>query len=703
MSNKISLWQLLQNHKIIIPIIQRDYAQGREGKESLRHNFLKELKEALDNNASDNSYSLTLDFVYGTKDSSGESMYPLDGQQRLTTLWLLHWYMAYKTGKLKEENVCLTLKKFSYETRVSSREFCEKLCRLPVMPEDGNLLNYIQLQTWYFSSWKQDPTIQSMLRMLCGAEKKDSVDEDVIDSIDELFRNCGNLENYWTQLTAKEPNICPISFYKTIIGTKSLPMTDDMYIKMNARGKPLTSFENFKADLLKWIEDKKIGSKSPFGYASLIDNAWTDIFWNVAKDTTHRIDESIFSWINRFLVNELALKDPNHILYKKLLGETSEKDRYDDNKYVYAGYKNYETVISSDLLDRLVSILSRFGNYLSGTEFNKISYDRWNTKFYFIPRFVYEKDSYDRVDGRDQYKVTTVTFKERVIFFGICKYFLEGEYENTSFSRWIRVLWNLVENGNFEFIPYLKLIADPGFKSHDIYQSLVDFTVPDKIINKEQLLEEIAKVKQILHPDENAELPEAPENWDYNCNEWNWEQAIIDAEDYAFFNGAIRFLYTGHSNNVDWLDFKTKFNNLKALIPENESERHTVKLLIPYLNQNDLRKIFSQRSLSNNNDNLKKLLITYSSEIHEFLMKSGKTAEKTQLHKDLITLCENKPGYWIHTEWKDGIDVLSDYLRRRDYYEYSSYYIGNTALRHGLKILKGLTGKGNIELVGEYH
>ena len=50
---------------------------------------------------------------------------PLDGQQRLTTLFLLHWYAA------KRENIPAgqweVLKKFSYATRPSARRFCEQL------------------------------------------------------------------------------------------------------------------------------------------------------------------------------------------------------------------------------------------------------------------------------------------------------------------------------------------------------------------------------------------------------------------------------------------------------------------------------------------------------------------------------------------------------------------------------------------------
>ena len=107
--NTFSFWNLIRRNKVIIPIIQRDYAQGRLGKETLRQKFLQELKDALDNS---HGQALTLDFVYGVENSK-ESIYPLDGQQRLTTLWLLHWYLAYKTGRIKDNNIKQTLKRFT--------------------------------------------------------------------------------------------------------------------------------------------------------------------------------------------------------------------------------------------------------------------------------------------------------------------------------------------------------------------------------------------------------------------------------------------------------------------------------------------------------------------------------------------------------------------------------------------------------------
>ena len=98
--------EAVQLKKIIIPIIQRDYAQGRKGTDvtRIRERFLDSLYKAV------TEKPITLDFVYGDIDSEG-NMTPLDGQQRLTTLFLLHWYAAQK-GSVSEAEYSF-LKRFS--------------------------------------------------------------------------------------------------------------------------------------------------------------------------------------------------------------------------------------------------------------------------------------------------------------------------------------------------------------------------------------------------------------------------------------------------------------------------------------------------------------------------------------------------------------------------------------------------------------
>src|SRR5690348_1184106 len=83
--------------RIEIPIIQRDYAQGRDSLAvaRIRSNFLDVLHGALTTET-----PVSLDFVYG--DVVNGTLRPLDGQQRLTTLFLLHWYLAWRAARLEE-------------------------------------------------------------------------------------------------------------------------------------------------------------------------------------------------------------------------------------------------------------------------------------------------------------------------------------------------------------------------------------------------------------------------------------------------------------------------------------------------------------------------------------------------------------------------------------------------------------------------
>ena len=96
--SQINYQQLLKRHgHIRIPMIQRDYAQGRPSQTEVREEFLGALEDALRCPADDPSLPLNLDFIYGSVEGKLETRFsPLDGQQRLTTLFLLHWYIAWR-------------------------------------------------------------------------------------------------------------------------------------------------------------------------------------------------------------------------------------------------------------------------------------------------------------------------------------------------------------------------------------------------------------------------------------------------------------------------------------------------------------------------------------------------------------------------------------------------------------------------------
>ena len=237
--------------EIEVPLIQRDYAQGREGAavKEIRRNFLRVLLKAIAGEE-----PVGLDFVYGSV--TDKTLEPLDGQQRLTTLFLLHWYLASFAGILDSD---ASWTRFSYATRPSARTFCRHLVRNP-LPDVEVPSEWIVDQPWYLYMWRDDPTIQSMLVMI------DAIDEDIQQSFPDL-----DIQEAWDRLT-DETNPA-ISFY--LLPLDDMESPEELYIKMNSRGKPLTPFETFKAGFEKDIEHSGRADE----FAHRIDGPWSDLLW----------------------------------------------------------------------------------------------------------------------------------------------------------------------------------------------------------------------------------------------------------------------------------------------------------------------------------------------------------------------------------------------------------------------------------------
>lgn len=253
-----------------VPLIQRDYAQGRQQgmTPEIREDFLRVLLGALAGGP-----RVSLDFVYGRVTKS--TLLPLDGQQRLTTLFLLHWYVASAAGTLTPD---APWTRFSYATRPGARLFCQRLARTPLPAGTRSPSQWIVDQPWYQFGWRHDPTIQSALVM--------------IDAIDDGLRQWHpglDLTTAWRRLTdLDEP---AISFY--VLPLDDLDSDEDLYIKMNSRGRPLTPFENFKA----LLEQEIAYSGRAADFAQQIDGAWSDMFWRF-DDGDDVIDDELMRYLD---------------------------------------------------------------------------------------------------------------------------------------------------------------------------------------------------------------------------------------------------------------------------------------------------------------------------------------------------------------------------------------------------------------------
>lgn len=417
-NNKYSFWQLLNKVYIQIPMIQRDYAQGRESAKGIREKFLDDLIDIIINNK-----TIHLDFVYGTVEN--DNLIPIDGQQRLTTLFLLHYYLALKDSKLNGDTKEILLK-FTYETRISSREFLINLIEKEIKIQSISFSSFIRDQNWFFSEWNNDPTINSMLIVLDYLHQKLKYVED------ELF----------CKLTQSN-SIITFSF----LNLSDFKLTNELYIKMNARGKPLSEFENFKSKFENYISDEIIKAK--------LDNEWLDIYWKMNKGNIKNTD--------RLYLN----------FFKNITAYYSN-DFYNTNIFEF----DYSSIVNDFII-----LLNELENYKD--EYIHILRDDLNIFEDFL--------------NVDSYKAE---YEKRLRFYALKSFFIKiGSIKenNELFISWMRININIIHNTVYNKI-------DDYEKAISIIDELSDLLKKDfykeisisSILNTDQFKEEKCKAEIIM-------------------------------------------------------------------------------------------------------------------------------------------------------------------------------------------------------------
>lgn len=339
---RMSFLQLIDECSIVIPIIQRDYAQGRtdEHATEVRKNFVRNLISYI---RDENKSSHDLDFIFGTVSTTSlgnKEFIPLDGQQRLTTLFLFHLYIAGCSGHFDDFINRMTVAehtqiyKFAYKTRNSSTLFCERLLskfktsdgketkETDIFEQFANstlcFSEIIQDQGWFYKVWLEDPTIAGMLVTL-----------------DEINKQFAELDGYSCQDAYKrlfevaEGEKHSITFQ--LLPLDGYRRTDDLYIKLNARGIHLSDFENFKARIEDLIEYDRMESKI---FKNKVDVKWSEYLWRFRKgmDNTDAIMENLF---RNFIAFSFRSKDKEIMDY--LLEQNKKTMRFTFARYCELG------------------------------------------------------------------------------------------------------------------------------------------------------------------------------------------------------------------------------------------------------------------------------------------------------------------------------------------------------------------------------
>ncbi|MCM1141422.1 MAG: DUF262 domain-containing protein [Muribaculum sp.] len=551
-------------YRIEIPMIQRDYAQGRISDKvtDLRNDFVSALSDYL----KDDTETHELDFVYGSSeyiDKTTRKFIPLDGQQRLTTLFLLHWYLSQRAYGTEASNKFTqliangiaphTTSNFAYRTRRSSTDFCNELIGLLHKPIDFNNLKTIRIiengkevkvpsvaktirnLSWYSPMWDNDPTIKSMLVML-----------------EELHKTFNNIDHKQYLLRLLDEQKPAIGF--TFMDLDEYKLTEDLYIKMNSRGKPLTSFENFKAkfeqrigevendavfsdkkeDIAKRFDEKLSPINSVKQYFSFnIDTKWTNFFWAYCLEELksikeeereaaleNKLDSKIANFIRVILTNALAITEKKSI-NKTILVEKN-KSEVSFNQY------QKENALTPFGINLLIDALDAVSN--GNSKLKSVI----PTSYFFNEDEVIEKTM-----NNDLEYVMRVRLHAYLIFLAAF-----GKNKPKELEAWMRFAYNLTHAPNLE----APITADNVYIHLSAFTKLMGEMVEKGISNIDDYLltKTYSEDLGFQTSQEKEEIIKAHLREIRPTDEINWTMTIDKFENHAkdsYFSGQIEFLF----------------------------------------------------------------------------------------------------------------------------------------------------------------
>lgn len=492
-NNNSSYFKKLINDCIIyVPEFQRNYLQGDDSSESIKYKrdcLLDDIFNCIESQ----SKSINLGFIYGRVEQSykGKLFYPYDGQQRLTTLYFLYLLIYFKFKKYDE--IDSIKKKLSYQTRISTNRFIESfLSWILDSKEKDNIYNdfwnkdgkdlkgFIINQDWFMmTEWNYDVSIINMLSI-------------IVEISGRIKENLGDKTGIDNFIDKDENN--PFQF--DFIYVDDISKSDDLYIKINARGKALSPFENLKSDIDEyWNNEDK----------TKLDAEWTEYVWNQLdvndKNKEKSFDNSFYNLLsNIFYLQYLVGLDRNNINDKILIEiENKYKKGIVDKEWITEKLCHVSCPMISSFLDAMIDFFDSIKD---------------NEQIESVNRKIFGLGDYQNNNGQNKIERADL-FEIFVYYYSVSSLFRKNDMEFTD----KRNLLNEIETVTNRIIenqrPYLdsptnlvkalksvKVLIDNSIESHGVYKFFlsIDNDTKESIrkgLLKEQVEEEILKAKLI--------------------------------------------------------------------------------------------------------------------------------------------------------------------------------------------------------------
>ena len=286
--DELSIEGLIEGLNFFVPEIQREYVWGYNEREILDV-FLNDLIDGRKSETAvvdfgakiieltklgkfeeikqlvvskENYKSLNIGFLYSyepnyrmehfPESDYNKDVYLIDGQQRLTTLFILLFYLSIKENRKREFcemfrfNFALESIAFDYRVRnLTHSFFIDMINNINSLDEIVN----IKKSTWFLLEYRKDPTVKAVVMAL--------------EKINSYFSS--SEESYFDFLKSN------VKFWH--FKTEKTDQGEELYITMNSRGKQLEDNETVRAKLFEQIS-KKDGLLWSEEWEK-----WQDFFW----------------------------------------------------------------------------------------------------------------------------------------------------------------------------------------------------------------------------------------------------------------------------------------------------------------------------------------------------------------------------------------------------------------------------------------
>lgn len=482
--------KLINDYIIYVSEFQRNYLQGDDSNESIKYKRDRLLDDIFDCIKSQ-SKSINLGFIYGRVEKSYKDklFYPYDGQQRLTTLYFLYLLIYFKFKNYDEIQSFKNKEKLSYQTRISTNRFIESFLswildskeKVSIYNDfwnkDGkDLKGFIMSQDWFMmTEWNYDVSIINMLS--------------IIVEISRRIKNLGDKTGIVNFIDKDENN--PFQF--DFIYVDDISKSDDLYIKINARGKALSPFENLKSDINKYWDDED---------KTKLDAEWTEFVWNQLdendKNKEKSFDNSFYNLLSNifYLQYLVSLKDINDKILIEI--ENKYKKGIVDKEWITPKLCSTSCPMISSFLDAMIGF------------FKSIK----DKQIESVNRKIFGLGDYQNNNGQNKMERADL-FEVFVYYYSVSSLFTKNDMEFTD----KRNLLNEIETVTNRIIenqrPYLdsptnlvkalksvKVLIDNSIESHGVYKFFLSINNDKKELirdglMKEQVEEEILKAKLI--------------------------------------------------------------------------------------------------------------------------------------------------------------------------------------------------------------